>query len=330
MGAYSSWAMLAVTHHVIVLKAAERCKLNSFSEYAVLGDDIIIQDDKVAQEYLGIMKSLGVDINFSKTVVSTELLEFAKRLSTRTHDISPVGPGAILSTIRRPIMSGILFSDLNLRGIISISDAFKVYLKTFPFKVKRFGVVLGVFGIRGHFSSLSQLDVETLSWIASVELIDHHKFVESLRDQAVAGTLKEANNAVLSAHNEEKAFYRDFYRLSAGKTVTQDYFGILTLFVSPMFWLYLEQFITASVKAEYHLRDVQLAITYGNLDGFLDELFKSDLSNLSIRWNRQVQRKFTSKVRAVSANTLVAMINDYYRSRGLAHKANFSKIHKGL
>jgi hypothetical protein len=330
MGAYSSWAMLAVTHHVIVLKAAELCKLKEFSDYAVLGDDIIIQDDKVAQEYLAIMKSLGVGINLSKTVVSTELLEFAKRLTTRTHDISPVGPGAILSTIRRPLMAGILFSDLNLRGIISISDAFKVYLKSFPFKVKRIGIVLGVFGIRGHFSSLSQLDVETLSWIASVELIDHRSFVESLKDQAILGSFKEANSAVESTRKEEKAFYKDFYRLSAGKTVTQDYFGILTLFVSPMFWLYLEQFITASVKAEYHLRDIQLALTYGDLDQFLYTLFKSDLSNLSIRWNRQVQRKFTTKVRAVSANTLVAMINDYYRSRGIAQKANFSKIHKGL
>jgi len=330
MGAYSSWAMLAVTHHVIVHKAAERCKLSSFSDYAVLGDDIIIQDDKVAQEYLAIMKSLGVGINLSKTVVSTELLEFAKRLSTRTHDISPVGPGAILSTIRRPIMAGTLFSDLNLRGIISISDAFKVYLKTFPLKVKRFSVVLGIFGIRGHFSSLSQLDVETLSWIASVELIDHRSFVASLKDQCVIGTLNEANKAVKTARSEERAFYKDFYRLSAGKTVTQDYFGILTLFVSPMFWLYLEQFITATVNAEYHLRDAQLAITYDNLDQFLSLLFKSDLSNLSIRWNRQVQRKFTSKVRAVAASTLVSMINDYYRSRGIAQKANFSKIHKGL
>jgi len=97
-----------------------------------------------------------------------------------------------------------------------------------------------------------------------------------------------------------------------------------------MFWLYLEQFITATVKAEYHLRDVQLAITYDNLDQFLSLLFKSDLSNLSIRWNRQAQRKFTSKVRAVAASTLVSMINDYYRSRGIAQKANFSKIHKGL
>jgi hypothetical protein len=330
MGAYSSWAMLAVTHHVIVHKAAERCGLNNFSDYAVLGDDIIIQNDKVAQEYLMIMKSLGVGINMNKTVVSTDLLEFAKRLTTRTHDISPVGPGAILSTIRRPLMAGILFSDLNLRGMISISDTFKDYLSSFPFKVKRMGIVLGIFGIRGQFLSLSQLDVETLSWISNVELIDHHSFVESLRNQSITESLKEAESAVKTAKQEEKFFYKNFFRLSVGKTVTQDYFGILTLFVSPMFWLYLEQFITATVKAEYWLRDVQLAITYGNSDGFLDVLFRSDLSNLSIKWNRTIQRKFTSKVRALTAHTLVDMINHYYSSRGLAHKANFSKIHKGL
>jgi len=154
--------------------------------------------------------------------------------------------------------------------------------------------------------------------------------VESLRNQSITESLKEAESAVKTAKQEEKFFYKNFFRLSVGKTVTQDYFGILTLFVSPMFWLYLEQFITATVKAEYWLRDVQLAITYGNSDGFLDVLFRSDLSNLSIKWNRTIQRKFTSKVRALTAHTLVDMINHYYSSRGLAHKANFSKIHKGL
>lgn len=330
MGAYSSWAMLAVTHHVIVHKAASLCGKSNFSSYAVLGDDIVIQDDKVSAEYLNLMKSLGVGINLSKTVVSTELLEFAKRLRTRTHDISPVGPGAILATARRPLMAGTLFSDLDNRSVISISDAFKVYLKTFPFKVKRIGIVLGVFGIRGHFKSLCQLDVETLSWISSVELIDHLGFVESLKDQAVAFSLEEAKRAVISAKTEESLFYKDFWRLSAGKTVTQDYFGILTLFISPMFWLYLEQFITATVKAELHLLELQQKVTYNDLDDILDVLFQSDLSNLSIRWNQKVQRKFTNKVKAVSANTLVSLINNYYRSRGIAQKANFSKIHKGL
>jgi hypothetical protein len=40
MGAYSSFAMLALTHHVITRIAAIRCKVNpSTLLYAVLGDD---------------------------------------------------------------------------------------------------------------------------------------------------------------------------------------------------------------------------------------------------------------------------------------------------
>lgn len=50
-----------------------------FNNYALLGDDIVIGDDKVAREYLAIMKSLGVDISSSKTHTSKKMFEFAKR-----------------------------------------------------------------------------------------------------------------------------------------------------------------------------------------------------------------------------------------------------------
>jgi len=65
MGAYSSWAMLALTHHELVRVAAVRAGLTGFSDYAVLGDDIVITNDAVASEYLKIMKYLGVSINLS-------------------------------------------------------------------------------------------------------------------------------------------------------------------------------------------------------------------------------------------------------------------------
>jgi len=330
MGAYSSWAMLALTHHIIVQLASQRAGIRDFSAYAVLGDDIVIQDNDVAAHYLNLMEMLGVKVNPSKSVVSNDLLEFAKRLRTRTHDISPVGPGAILSTARRPIMAGTLFADLDQRDIISTSDAFKAYLSSFPFRVKRIGIVLSIFGIRGHLLSLSQLDVETLSWIAGVELIDQNGFVESLKEHAYSMALAEADKAVVSTQLEESLFYKHFYQLAVGKTVLQDYFGILTLFVSPMFWLYLEQFITASVNAQNHQEElIDLAQTQ-EFDSVLDLLFKHNLANLSIRWNMKEHRRYTNKVKALSANTLVSMINDYYSSRGIAQKANFSKIHKGL
>jgi hypothetical protein len=70
MGAYSSFPMLALTHHVIVQIAARRAgKLGWFTNYALLGDDVVIADPMVAPQYLLLMRDiLGVEINLSKSL----------------------------------------------------------------------------------------------------------------------------------------------------------------------------------------------------------------------------------------------------------------------
>jgi len=79
MGAYSSWAVMALTHHVIVQVAAIRCYKHNFSNYFLLGDDLVIADSLVAQEYLSIIHTLGMPYSPEKTHVSDDTFEFAKR-----------------------------------------------------------------------------------------------------------------------------------------------------------------------------------------------------------------------------------------------------------
>jgi hypothetical protein len=103
MGAYSSWAMLAVTHHAIVQLAAMRVyRVRGWFEwYAVLGDDIVIADEAVAQEYLKIMAVIGVEIGLAKSLVSrTKSLEFAKRTYINGTDCSPVSLAEALVALR--------------------------------------------------------------------------------------------------------------------------------------------------------------------------------------------------------------------------------------
>jgi len=95
MGALSSWAMLALTHHAIVQFAASRVGAKQpkgwFTGYAVLGDDIVISNELVAAEYLRIMDDLGVQVGLAKSLISkTRSLEFAKRTFIRGRDCSPV------------------------------------------------------------------------------------------------------------------------------------------------------------------------------------------------------------------------------------------------
>jgi hypothetical protein len=96
MGALSSWAMLALTHHFIVQVSAWRASVvpvgTWFKAYALLGDDIVIAHSAVAREYLHLMEMLAVPINKSKSIISKSGLglEFAKRTFYKGQDVSPI------------------------------------------------------------------------------------------------------------------------------------------------------------------------------------------------------------------------------------------------
>jgi len=92
MGALSSWAMLALTHHMIMQYCSWKLTLSKSWEtrYEVLGDDIVIFDAKLASEYLRIMELIGVPINVKKSVVAKDrpVVEFAKRLAIAGQEVS--------------------------------------------------------------------------------------------------------------------------------------------------------------------------------------------------------------------------------------------------
>lgn len=96
MGAYSSWAMLAFVHHFIVQYCAYRSGVTKagqwFTDYAIVGDDLVIGNASVAKVYLSVMRTLGVGIGLHKSLISSagSALEFAKRTFWKGHDVSPV------------------------------------------------------------------------------------------------------------------------------------------------------------------------------------------------------------------------------------------------
>jgi hypothetical protein len=63
----------------MVRVAALRAGKPYFENYILLGDDIVIADHAVAQSYRLLMESLGVKISESKTHVSDDTFEFARR-----------------------------------------------------------------------------------------------------------------------------------------------------------------------------------------------------------------------------------------------------------
>jgi len=118
MGVLSSWSMLALTHHCIVRIASTRVGLPLFDHYALLGDDIVIANREVALSYHNLITEvLGVDINLSKTLISADSFEFAKRLITFKGEVSPVGAKNLLLGLKSARGLSSIILDLVNKGL---------------------------------------------------------------------------------------------------------------------------------------------------------------------------------------------------------------------
>jgi hypothetical protein len=177
MGALSSWAMLALSHHVIVQIAAMRVGKLSFTSYALLGDDIVIADKAVAASYHMIMTQiLGVEINLSKSLVSSNSFEFAKRLVTMDGEVSAVGAKNLLVALKSRWGISSVILDLYNKGLALSEQDLRQRFSSIPTVSKQFGVdkllwlVLGPFGFIPSKDGLSAF----MKLNRSLSLVDMH------------------------------------------------------------------------------------------------------------------------------------------------------------
>jgi len=102
MGAYSSWATFALTHHIVVQRAAMEVQKFPFTQYYLLGDDIVICDSDVAMRYESLMGTLGVDFSKTKSFKSNTLFEFASRIFLNKEEISPFTVSGVKESCQSP------------------------------------------------------------------------------------------------------------------------------------------------------------------------------------------------------------------------------------
>jgi hypothetical protein len=91
MGAYSSWGVFSMCHHLVVQCAAYESgwEPGTFTGYCILGDDLVIADSQVASHYKRMINKLGVEISEQKSLVSDDTFEFAKRLIVQGCEVTP-------------------------------------------------------------------------------------------------------------------------------------------------------------------------------------------------------------------------------------------------
>lgn len=130
LGYLSSWPLFVLSHHVYILACAEKVYPSAyFDRYAILGDDVVIADEAVAQTYLEGLRRFDIPVSVQNTLVSNNRsFEFAKRFFTCQGkvNLSPVS------------VSG-LHNAHHPYGLMSIS-------LTYP--IKRFSTLLRIGGFR--------------------------------------------------------------------------------------------------------------------------------------------------------------------------------------
>jgi hypothetical protein len=137
MGAKSSWAMLAVSHHLIAQGAAWEWRLKQGGDFAdphgfwidfkgyqwyigyeVLGDDIVFFEHGPALEYLIYMDRLGVPINQAKSVLARNAtFEFAKVTGHNGRHVAAISWAMFMSQPTAMGRVGICYALL-MKGIV--------------------------------------------------------------------------------------------------------------------------------------------------------------------------------------------------------------------
>jgi hypothetical protein len=137
MGVYSSWAVFALCHHFVVYSAARLVNDNRFfNRYILLGDDIVVADDRVADQYKLLISELGCEFSEQKTHRSKHFFEFAKRLVYQGVEFSPFPLAGLLEVATKyhyllPFLDslkdrGFTF-DLSFRNPALLTNLFSIF-----------------------------------------------------------------------------------------------------------------------------------------------------------------------------------------------------------
>lgn len=192
MGAYSSWSAFTMTHHLVVFAASQRAgKPASWSNYALLGDDIVIADESVANEYRLILKDLNVPISEQKSHVSKDTWEFAKRWFHKGQEVTPFPLAGLMEVAKKYYLLLELLRSVELRGFGKATFSFR--------KPSPLPSLLRIFGYRGRLISSYIRKFSLTACIPLPGTIDSEVYDSLIRFVQLAGISLSCNLRVASA-----------------------------------------------------------------------------------------------------------------------------------
>jgi hypothetical protein len=309
MGAYSSWAMLALTHHFVVQLAALRSGwVGWFPHYGLLGDDIVIADRAVAEHYLAIMRGLGVSISMHKSIVSESgLLEFAKRWFSGTRgEISALGPGLLLACVRNIYLLPVLVLQMFQRSWIYFPEHVDKFISVITkLRGKTSGkmvalmiaTVLGPSGmLKGNFRQVIACANIWFKKLTGMPMVYGLPVFQAAYQQLVIQeTVSEADKPI----TELKLFLTTWWKWPLlrlkGFDLVAGILSIPAILVAPGFWIYLVTLVRGlgnlfvrTVPSDFGINPIAI-----HEDGINFKLLRtSDLCSISWKRRKEIKREF--------------------------------------
>lgn len=158
MGALTSWAVFSLTHHILVQYAAYKAygMLRWFEDYALLGDDIVLADSKVAQEYLTLLQVIGVEVGLAKSLISSNgSFEFAKRTFIHGQDVSWISLLALgTAKADQSVLETILLQGNLKTGWDNAMETLRVAAKLLGYGYRRLASLPAVLDTRSRLQGL--------------------------------------------------------------------------------------------------------------------------------------------------------------------------------
>lgn len=134
MGALSSWPFMALVNHILVWKAFGSRK-RSLGQYLILGDDIVIFDEKAYIKYTALLDNLGISYTSNFSVKG---FEFAKRNFLKGREITGAYTQALWSARNNPEVFTLEWKNLASRGYVVGNDLPSVFRTLLKVSRKRY------------------------------------------------------------------------------------------------------------------------------------------------------------------------------------------------
>jgi hypothetical protein len=97
MGFYGSFTLTSLLHHFLFFECCLELNIKwSDAKYKLLGDDVIIWDERLALNYSKRLQQYNIKKSDLKTIIGNYLFEFAKRKFYRGVEVSPISYKAFL------------------------------------------------------------------------------------------------------------------------------------------------------------------------------------------------------------------------------------------